>query len=163
MIRPEDIKLQKIGIKGWLELRVVDKNGKKELVNIVPFPNIIVDVALAEMANHVIAAAALHWTHGAVGTGTNVEAEANTVLQTEVSRNAWDTADRLQTAVANDTARLISTSDAAPGGGWEITEFAAFTGAAGGTMYCRCVFAAVTVPEGNKIEVTYKSQMQRVP
>lgn len=146
------------GVKGWLEVRRIDKKtGEKELVGI--FPNLITNAGLAQVALLLEDAAAEPFLEACVGTGTNAAANGDTALQTEVDTQT-PTVSRVTTSVANDTAQFVSLHTA-PGGGWAITEYGIKT-ATGHVLLNHVVFSAINLAEGNELEFTYKVQVQRV-
>lgn len=145
-------------VHGWLEA-AVKKKGEKEFRRlwIRPVPNLIVDAGVAWAAYRLGSDTPGEMSHGAVGTGTNAPAAGNTALQTEVDRQAASFS-RETTSKPNDTAKWITTHTA-PAGGWAITEFGLFNAAAAGTMYNRVTFGAINLPEGDQLQMTYKSQI----
>lgn len=86
------------------------------------------------------------------GTGTNVESNANTVLQIPCAE-ARDVGTQVEGASAN-IFKTIATHTYA--GTFAITEHGLFSAATTGTLMDRSVFAAINVVSGNKIEWTYE-------
>jgi len=86
------------------------------------------------------------------GTGTNVEAAADTVLQTPCGE-ARDVGTQIEGATAN-IYKSVATNTYA--GSFAITEHGLFNAAAAGTLMDRSVFSAITVASGDKIEFTYQ-------
>lgn len=149
---------EKLGRRGWLEASV-KKKGETEFKRIwaKPVPNLIVDAGVAWAAYRLGSDTPGEMSHGAVGTGTNAPAAGNTALQTEVDRQAASFS-RETTSKTNDTAKWVTTHTA-PAGGWAITEYGLFNAAAAGDMYNRVTFSAINLPEGDQLQMTYKSQI----
>jgi len=150
-----------VGFSGYLEARVKRKGSdKKELLWSIPVKNLIVDVGLAQIALLLGDGAGAVFGWGAIGTGTNAPANGDTVLQTEVDRQAVSFS-RITTTVTNDTGQYVSTHTA-PVGGWAITEYACVNAAAAGVIANRLTFGAINLAESDQLEFTYKLQNQRV-
>jgi len=86
------------------------------------------------------------------GTGTNVEAAADTALQTPCGE-ARDIGTQIEGATAN-IYKSIATNTYA--GAFAITEHGLFNAAAVGTLMDRSVFTAITIEADDKIEFTYQ-------
>ena len=86
------------------------------------------------------------------GTGTNVEAAADTALQTPTGE-ARDTGTQIEGATANIYKSVAINTYA---GSFAITEHGLFNLAAGGTLMDRSVFTALNVASGDQIEFTYQ-------
>ena len=130
-----------------------------------PLLNIITTSGLIELAKRGTAEAATTTgtTHGAVGIGTTAEALANTALQTEKSRKAFDTAGTR--AVSGTTERYglaFSRSDFSVDE--NISEAGLFTKASGGECIARVVATPVTVTTGRiitmQVDVTHVNGSQ---
>lgn len=146
------------GIKGWIEVRRINKKtGRKRLIAV--YPNLITNAGLAQVALLLEDATAEPFLEACVGTGTNAAANGDTQLQTQVDSQT-PTVSRVQTSVANDTAQFVSVHTAGVGG-WAITEYGIKT-ATGHVLLNHVVFAAINLTEGNELEFTYKVQVQRV-
>jgi hypothetical protein len=146
------------GVKGWLEVRLIDKKtGEKTLVGV--YPNLITNVGLAQVALLLEDAAAEPFLDACIGEGTTAAQNTDTDLEDEVD-NQTPTVSRVTTSVTNDTAQFVSLHEA-PAGGWAITEYGIKTVTAH-ILLNHVVFAAINLSEGNELEFTYKVQAQRV-
>ena len=148
-------------IKGVVEARikrVSEGSDEWEHLWAKPVPNMVVNAGLAWIAYLLMSATPTHFTHGAIGTGTDAPA-GNTALQTQILTRDAATLSRITTSVANDTAQFISafTSD----GVYAVTEYGTFSAASGGTMLNRLTFSAISLENLDELEFTYKCQVQR--
>lgn len=151
---------EKIFFTRILELRVRRKYCRKWVLS-QRITNKIVDVGIAQAMLLLGDETAVPFKWGAFGTGTDAAADGDTTLQAEVDRQSA-TFSQIQTAFTDDTGQWIVTTTTAPGGGWNITEFALINATpSGGTIYNRAVFSAEELDEGDQLEITCKIQGQR--
>ena len=150
-----------LGVKGWLQCRFREKEGDEwTTLWTLPKPNKIVFVGVAQAVKCWGDGATAVFGWGAVGTGTNAPVDGDTALQTEVDRQATAFS-QITTTITNDTGQWISTHTA-PGGGWDITEYALVNAASAGIIYNRVTFTAIHLDEGNQLQFTYQSQLTRI-
>jgi hypothetical protein len=150
----------KLGVKGWIIAR--KKPADEELYQKVfelPVDNTIVNVALADIANHLINGTTGGYTHGAIGTGSTAPAVNQTALVSQILTRKSSTLSRISTSVTNDTAKYVSnfTADAS----YAVTEYGTFDTSSGGIMLNRVTFSAINLTNGDALEFTYKCQVQR--
>jgi hypothetical protein len=142
-----------VGYHGWLEIRNPLTGRLLQKVD-----NLIVNGGLAQAAYLLVAGGAEPLSLGCIGTGVAAANVADSSLGTQVDSVAV-TASRTQTSVANDTAQFVSLHTAGVGG-WAVTEYGIKT--AGGVLFNRVVFAAISLAQGNQLEFTYKVQVTAV-
>jgi hypothetical protein len=153
--------ITKIGVRGWLTAAVKRRGSNRfEELWTIPVKNTLVNNGLAQMALLWGDGTALPFTKGNIGEGTTGPTVTDTALEDQVDSQTGSFS-RETTAVANDTAKLISTHTA-PAGGWAITEYGAFNTDGTPVMYNRVTFSAINLAETEQLQFTYKSQMTRV-
>ena len=124
------------------------------------FSNILTNDAFAFMASRIGGdGAEAIANYIALGTGTNAAAVTDTTLQTETSATglarAAATISRVTTTETDDTARALKLFTNASGGPIAVTEYGLLNAAAAGVLVGRKVEAAVSVADGDGIQVTY--------
>ncbi len=115
----------------------------------------IVDPGLDHIADQMSAQVQPVMSHMAIGTGTTVEAAANTTLESEDFRKAFTSKTRTGSKVT------YVTSFGASEGSGDITELGIFNAAAGGTMLSRIVFSAKNKGVNDTLEFTVEHTYQR--
>lgn len=151
---------EKIFFTRILELRVRKKGSRLWILRRRIY-NKIVDAGIAQAMLLLGDGTAIAFENGAFGEGTTAAADDDTALESEVDRQTA-VFSQITTAFLNDTAQWVVTTAEAPGGGWEITEFALINATpSGGTIYNRAVFAAESLAETDQLEITCKIQGQR--
>lgn len=155
--------VEKAKIGGTIILVHKDKNGrvigKRELKNIVTATG---KAAVAGLVNNADSQNA--FTVLALGTGTATAVTTDTAIGTELVANGFlraaATLSRVTSDDANDTAQLVHEWTSASADTVAVTECGAFNATAvpdsGGVMLGRQVFAAVNMATADKLEVTYK-------
>ena len=142
-----------VSMSASLGARVIRANGEVEDLGIVG-THVVTDVfaaALVDTLQSAIAAFSDYKYHDD-GTGTNVEAAADTALQTPCGE-ARNIGTQIEGATAN-IYKSVATHTYA--GAFAITEHGLFNAAAAGTLMDRSVFAAINVVAADKIEFTYQ-------
>jgi hypothetical protein len=142
-----------VACHGWLEIRD-PQTGK--LLQIVD--NLIVNGGLALAAYRLGSDTPEKLTLGCIGEGAVAAAVIDSALGSQVDSQVV-TASRVTTSVANDTAQFVSLHTAGSGG-WAVTEYGIKT--AGGVLFNRVVFSAISLAQGNQLEFTYKVQVTAV-
>jgi hypothetical protein len=180
---------QRLGLKGHLKVRIKDAEGnfknlwqENKLGDILKIKlpgitgkysteyhkdNLIVNAGLAGIASRYNGDGAVDaFTYIALGTSdNNTDPELKTALVAEITTRGLERAQattitREETAVANDTAKLVEeftvTGDPA---NIAINEVGIFSAATEGTMGSRTVITTKNVDTGDKIEITYTLQV----
>lgn len=150
--------MNKFGVNGWIEGRLIMPNGNKKLILLKR--NLITDVGLAQIAYLLGNGAAVAFSYGAIGSDGTAPANSDTALGAELDRQSASFS-RVTTSVSNDTGQWLSLHTA-PVGGWTIREYALVNAASGGVIACRITFSDINLSEGNQFEMIYKLQGQRV-
>lgn len=109
--------------------------------------DIVTNAGLAHMSNALIT----DFGYMAIGTGTTEAAATDTALETEVMREAVDSATQETTSVTNDTARFVNefTID----GTYAVTEMGILNAGTGGTLLNHQVFDAINLTSGDKLSI----------
>ena len=142
----------KFGLRGHLRVWKGE-----ELV--IDTDNLITDAGLEEVAK--LIGSGLNGTsfgYIAFGTGTTVEANTDTTLETEIDR-VQATIELDTTNVSNDTVKLTATHTASGTEG--ITEYGIFNAGSGGTMLSRKVKDVVNLSAGESITIEWKIWVER--
>lgn len=121
--------------------------------------NLMTNAGFAGVASRINGAGSeAAFTYIAVGTGTTAAAAADTALQTEIVDSglarASATASRVTTTQPNDTAQDVYTFSVT--GTKAVTESGVLNAAAAGVLLCRQVFSAITVGNGDSLQITWK-------
>ncbi len=143
-----------VPLTATLSIRVFRKGGDIEDHGIVS-THVVTDAFVAELVDALQAggvAAFDDYKYHDSGTGVNVEAAADTALQTPCGE-ARDVGTQIEGATAN-IYKSVGTNTYA--GAFAITEHGLFNAAVAGTLMDRSVFSAITVASGDKIEFTYE-------
>ena len=121
--------------------------------------NKIVNAGLARMAYRVISDTGPPFKYGAIGTGSTAATASDTALESQILTRIAAVLTTDTTAVAGDTAKLVSTftSDT---NSYAVTEYASFETASGAAMLNRVTFGAITLDLNDVLEFTYTEQMQ---
>lgn len=131
---------------GVVTLTVTDESGK---VTYQEKNNLVVNTGRNFLASAFLNASASPFTHIAVGTGTTPAVATDTTLQTELTRIAFTT--------ASVTANVVNlTAVFGPGvATGTLTESGIFNNVAGGTMFSRVVFSAISKGAADTVTVTW--------
>ncbi len=143
-----------VPLSASLSARVFRKDGRVENLGVIS-THAVTDAFVAELVDALQAggvAAFDDYKYHDSGTGTNVEAAADTVLQTPCGE-ARDIGTQIEGATAN-IYKSVATNTYA--GTFAITEHGLFNAAAVGTLMDRSVFTEINVESGDKIEWTYQ-------
>ncbi len=151
--------INKVTGKGWvrwqsaLSARLIRKDGTVVDYGVV-CERVVTDAFVAALVDTLQSSVASFsdFKYHDSGTGTNVEAAADTVLQTPCGE-ARDVGTQIEGATAN-IYKSVATNTY--GGTFAITEHGLFNNAAAGTLMDRSVFSAINVDSGDKIEFTYQ-------
>ena len=142
-----------VPLSASLSARVFRKDGRVENLGFIA-THAVTDAFVAELVDTLqssVAAFSDYKYHDS-GTGTNVEAAADTALQTPCGE-ARDVGTQIEGATAN-IYKSVATNTYA--GSFDITEHGLFNAAAAGTLMDRSVFTLIGVEPGDKIEWTYQ-------
>lgn len=148
-----------VQLSGHIHIKCIHSDGRVETRDI---KNIITAAGKAAVAEQIIDITATPFTALEIGFGTSVATTAETTLVSALTTSGLQrkaaTVTRVTTDDANDTAQLVVT--------WTcltpspatiaVTEVGAFNLSTGGSMLGRQVFAEVNMVEGDKLEITYK-------
>lgn len=97
-------------------------------------------------------------TYIAVGTGTTAANVADTTLETEITDSGLARASAsvslVTTTVTNDTAQMVVTYTVT--GTKAVTESGVLNDSSSGSLLCRQVFAAISVSNGDSLQITWK-------
>lgn len=101
------------------------------------------------------------FTYIAVGTGTTSELASDTALQSEITDSGLEravaTVSRTTTTTTNDTAVWQKTFNVT--GSKAVTESGIFDASLSGNMLCRKTFSAISVQNGDTLQITWKVQL----
>ena len=141
-----------VPLTATLSARVLRKGGKVEDLGVVS-THAVTDAFVAYLVDSLQSTEAdwVNFKYHDSGTGTNVEAAADTALQTPCGE-ARDMGTQIEGATAN-IYKSVATNTYA--GAFAITEHGLFNAAAAGTLMDRSVFTAINVASGDKIEFSY--------
>ena len=151
-------KIDRAKIGGHITLVHKDKNGKE--LERREVKNLVVDAGKALVANLLIGVGD-GFTALALGTGSAAATTADTGLGTELTTGGFSRGEaavsRVTTDAADDTAQLLlEFTSSSAGATVAVTECGAFNAMSGVTLLGRQVFAAVNMANTDKLEVTYK-------
>jgi len=135
---------EKLGLKGEIEILLLDKDGK--IKDVRRITNVITNTGKAQTAGLINGVVTTAFTYIAIGTGTTAESASDTALETETHRESA-TCSRVTTNVTNDTAQLQATFSGYTGTE-AVTESGVFDASTGGNMLCRKTFSAINVDWG---------------
>lgn len=131
-----------------VKVQLFDKNGKlKEERSI---HNLVVNTGLAHIADQLSASPGdSAMSHMAIGTGTTAAAAGDTALETELDRNALDS--------ATDSGAVVTyqATWAAGDGTGAITEAGILNNSSGGTLLARAVFAVINKGASDSLVITW--------
>lgn len=134
-------------VKGKVKVITYDATGNvKEERHI---DNLVVDSGKDFIASRMNGTSDDVMSHMAIGTGSTNPISTDTTLETELDRNAFDSA-----TVTNNDIVFVTTYPAGDGTG-SITEAGVFNDATAGTMLCRTVFPVVTKQAGDSMTITW--------
>jgi len=127
--------------------------------NIKTVSNLVTNAGFAGAASRINGAdSEAAFTYIAVGTGTTAAAVGDTTLETETATSglsrAAATASRVTTTQTNDTAQLTKTFTVT--GSVAVTESGVLNAASVGVLFCRQVFSAINVVNGDSLIITWK-------
>lgn len=149
---------QVIKLKGQVEIKVIDRQGRVILRRILP--NVITNVGKAQVAGLINGVVTTPFQYIAIGDGDannpgscSSESATDTALGHEVARTQA-TVSRTTTNVTNDTAQWDATFTASAT--WNICESGIFDASSGGNMLARKTFNAVTLYAGDQLAITWK-------
>jgi len=143
-----------VPLMATLSARVIRKDGTVEDKGVL-CAHVVSDAFVAELVDALQAggvAAFDDYKYHDSGTGTNVEAAANTALQTTTGE-ARTVGTQTEGATAN-IYKSVGTHTYA--GAFAITEHGLLNAAAAGTLMDRSVFTAINVANNDKVEWTYQ-------
>ena len=155
----EQIVQDKGTIHGKILIKAIHVDGRIETREL---NNIITAAGKAAIAEQIIDITATPFTALEIGFGTSVATTAETSLVSALSTSGLArkaaTVTRVTTDDADDTAQLVVTwTSLTPSPATiAVTEVGAFNLDTAGIMLGRQVFAAVNMVEGDKLEITYK-------
>jgi len=113
------------------------------------FPNLVVNVGLAYIADQLSDQGEVAMSHMAVGSGAVAVDPANTALGSELGRVALTS-----TTQSTNSVVYLATFGAGTGTG-AITEAGIFNDVTAGTMLCRSVFAVINKAASDSLTVTW--------
>lgn len=148
-----------VGLVGKISIKCLHVDGTVETREL---KNIITAAGKAAVAEQIIDITATPFTALEIGIGTSVATTAETTLVSAIADSGLArkaaTVTRVTTDDANDTAQLVVTwTSLTPSPATiAVTEVGAFNLSAAGAMLGRQVFAAVNMVAGDKLEITYK-------
>lgn len=128
-----------------------DKNGK--IKDRFEVDNLVVKVGRDHIANQLSSLSQAAMSHMAVGTGTTIQNESDTQLETELNRKILTSKNQGSGADANKIVYITEWIAGEATGG--ITEAAIFNAASGGTMLCRTVFPIKNKGAGDSLTLTW--------
>lgn len=123
--------------------------------------NVVTNVGKAEIAGLICADQAASYTafdYIAIGTGTTAASDTDTALEAEITSGGGErqnaTGTIVTTDTTDDTAQFEATFNFTSS--FAVTEAGLFNASTGGTMLCRKVFDVINVVSGDKLQVTWK-------
>jgi hypothetical protein len=129
-----------------------------ELISLRHIKNLVVDAGKAEVAGLINGVTSTAFDNLAIGEGTTAPAATDTELESEVTdsggERATATTSRVTTDVANDTAQWVH--EWTFSGSLAVTESGILNATDTGTLLARQTFAAINVESGDKLEITWK-------
>lgn len=138
----------KVALKGTVAFVLRDEQGKIKEERTQD--NLIVTVGKDYLAGGILNAIATPFVAIAIGTGNTAAALADTALQTEVARGAFDSS-----SVPANVATMVKNFAAGIGTG-AITEAGIFSNTiAGGNMLSRIVFAVINKAASDSLQITW--------
>lgn len=155
----KEINITKLeGLKGWLEFKVLDKNGRVKQQGEIK--NIITNVGLAAAAGLLNGQVTNFFDYVELGTDATAAAATQTALLAAITTGGGDrklaTASRVTTTVTNDTARWVATWTFSAG--FTIREVGIFDAASAGNMLNRQV-VNITVVSTDVLQITWNVQV----
>ncbi len=152
-----DVKVERTRIGGTIILKHRDKNGK--VIEERELKNIVTAAGKALVANLMIGTGN-GFTALALGTGTAAAVTTDTTLGTELTSGGFARAEaavsRVTTDDADDTAQLVLEFTSSSAATVAVTEVGAFNAMSGVTLLGRQTFEPINMVSGDKLEVTYK-------
>ncbi len=148
-----------VELHGHIHVKCIHVDGRIEERDV---KNIITAAGKAAIAEQIIDITATPFTALEIGFGTSAAGTAETTLVSALTTSGLQrkaaTVSRVTTDDADDTAQLVVTwTSLTPSPATiAVTEVGAFNLSSGGVMLGRQVFAAVNMVEGDKLEITYK-------
>ena len=150
-------KIERTKIGGQITLVHKDKNGK--VLERREIKNIVTDAGRALVANLMIGVGD-GFTALGLGTGSAAATVTDTALGTELTTGGFSRGEaavsRVTTDTDDDTAQLLLEFTSSSAATIAVTECGAFNAMSGVTLLGRQVFAAVNMANTDKLEVTYK-------
>jgi hypothetical protein len=147
-------------LHGHISLRAIHADGRIETREV---DNIITEDGRVQVAELIINATSLPFTALGIGSGSAAAVTSDTCLGTELTANGLARAAATLSGVTTDgsvkdTAQLVVTWTSSSADTVAVTEVGAFTTltVSGSKMLGRQVFAAVNLVSGDKLEITYK-------
>lgn len=148
--------MDNINIKGEIEFKIIDKNGKVR--DSWTVYNSIMNAGFAQLALLAGDASATPFTYLALGTSSTAVAASQTALGGEISTSglgrASATVSRVTTTQTNDTLQLYYEWTAS--GSATVEEIGIFNASSGGTMLARALTSTKSLVNTEKIAATYK-------
>ncbi len=139
-------------MKGHVKIVLKGPDGKIKLTR--KGPNVFTDTGDAHVADQLASSQdESAMSHMAIGTGTTAALTSDTVLDTELDRNALTSF--TQGAGANDNDIIYVGDWAAGDGTGTITEAGIFNDVSTGTMMTRQVFSAINKGAGDTLQITW--------
>lgn len=147
---------ENLGVKGYFEIEVRDKEGNLKAKRISP--NTVTNAGKAEIAGLILTdvTGVNDFDYLALGTGTTTPSATDTALVAELYRTAG-TGTRITTSVANDTAQLSGSFSMTTTA--NIAEVGIFNSSSGGVLLARSTFSAIATQNGDIINAIYKTQV----
>lgn len=148
-----------IPLRGRIHIRAIHADGSIETRDV---KNLITNAGQVQVAALLYNATSLPFTALGIGVGSAAAVTTDTALGTELTADGLARAAAALSSVttdnANDTAQLVVTWTSSSASTVAVTEVGAFTTltVAGSIMLGRQVFAAVNLVSGDKLEITYK-------
>jgi len=142
-------------LKARGSLSIVKRNEHGEIVDRRDINNLVVTVGKAFITSRMIGVASDAVSHMAVGTGNTAAAAGDTTLETELNRQALDSAVQSTTTTTDDTVTYERTFAAGEGTG-ALTEAGLLNAASAGTLLARTVFPVVNKGAADSITITWK-------
>ena len=152
-------------VYGWVEIMVIDKDGRVKHHVKPEAKNIMTNVGLAAMIRLIFTAfTETRFSYLAIGTGTTPETESDTSLEREVCRKTA-TQTQITTNIEGDTCLNEATFSSADGlaGSMNISEVGLFNASSGGILLARKTFEPTTVnwDAGDRLTARYYIQITR--
>lgn len=145
--------LDRLKASGLVSVCLRGPDGKIKDRVVVPVPNLVVLAGRQHIAGQLANDGNPSMSHMAIGTGVTLQAEADTVLVSELSRKAFTSKAQ---GTGAEAYKIIYISEWVPGEGTgAITEAGIFNASTGGTMLARTTFGVKNKEPGDSLTLTW--------